>query len=768
MPDIDDGTNYTPDFVTPNQIAQQRAYAKALLENSMTTPTGHSGNVTAVSPWGGVSQLTQALMGGYGMNRAGQEERDLLASGARAASAPPVPGGMPQPQQQPISIPGGPQGVSSNVVPPNMMDATAKQESGAQGYAAVGPQTSQGDHAYGKYQVLGSNVPTWTKEVLGTSMTPEQFLANPQAQDAVYQKKFSEYTAKYGPEGAARAWYGGEGNVNNPNARDLANPNAPTVGQYGQNFTKLASNAPGLPAGALPSAPTAPMAQPGAPQPVATALRGGAPAMSVPQPSMGLPTTAPVQGQQTAQNAGQIPSGMIPQRQQMTRQQLEAIQANPAVPDNVKQWAFQSYYGQNMPIQMQGAFGSNVLIDPRTGQQMVLPGEGHWGESDVMGIKHPTYNAVIPPGYNGPAPSIFGGGSSGGGGAAAPAQANPGSSIRPPDLTAPPEAPAATPPAAPGKSGAVEGKLPQYASLETGTMTDASPGGPLGTPPPQGETAANAGPALASQPPASGPKVAQNVNLDSMSDAEKYQWVQQQQINKDKQEKFNSQDADNYFKAAKSYQDSGTASIQNETQLKLAQNLVNDPRIIQGAWADPRLAVNTAMSALGSDSATATKTLNDALEKIRSGGILGDMRAKLEGLGQVRLAEIHLLDQATLAKNNTVGANRAIIDIALRVQQQQQKMAQITDMYDRGVRWDANGKAVVDPQGNAVLAPATARSTGELNDTINTYLKNNRLFSPDEIKNYSKDLTATAVPEPKTGGPVTTLPPNYKKLPPAP
>lgn len=104
---------------------------------------------------------------------------------------------------------------------------------GSGNYAAVGPATSTGDRAYGRYQVMGVNIPQWTQAILGHAMTPQQFISDPQAQDAVFNAKYGEYVQKYGPEGAARAWFGGPGNVNNPNAKDV---NGMTVGQYGQKF----------------------------------------------------------------------------------------------------------------------------------------------------------------------------------------------------------------------------------------------------------------------------------------------------------------------------------------------------------------------------------------------------------------------------------------------------------------------------------------------------------------------------------------------------
>lgn len=123
--------------------------------------------------------------------------------------------------------------------------AIAGIESGGQpngGYGAIGPETGKG-RAHGKYQVMDFNVAPWTKEVLGQEMTPQQFLQNPQAQDAVFKAKFGQLVEKHGPEGASRAWFAGEGGMNNPNARDV---NGMTPDRYGQQFAQnLGGQQPG-------------------------------------------------------------------------------------------------------------------------------------------------------------------------------------------------------------------------------------------------------------------------------------------------------------------------------------------------------------------------------------------------------------------------------------------------------------------------------------------------------------------------------------------
>lgn len=174
----------------------------------------------------GAARMAQALVGGNMMRseREADDEanRNAMASllgGSQSAAQP-----QPMQQQQPAAHP-----VSN---PQSWANAISGIESSGK-YDALGPVTKTGDRAYGKYQVMGANVPQWTKAHLGQEMTPEQFAANPQAQDAVFKGQFGQYAQKYGPEGAAKAWFAGEGGMNNPNAKDQLGT---SVAQYAQKF----------------------------------------------------------------------------------------------------------------------------------------------------------------------------------------------------------------------------------------------------------------------------------------------------------------------------------------------------------------------------------------------------------------------------------------------------------------------------------------------------------------------------------------------------
>ena len=101
-------------------------------------------------------------------------------------------------------------------------------------YGALGPRTESGDQAYGRYQVMGSNVPVWTKEALGRSMTPDQFLANKEAQDAVARYKFGQYVEQYGnPYDAASVWFSGRPMAQAGQSADITGTNVPEyVGRF--------------------------------------------------------------------------------------------------------------------------------------------------------------------------------------------------------------------------------------------------------------------------------------------------------------------------------------------------------------------------------------------------------------------------------------------------------------------------------------------------------------------------------------------------------
>ena len=105
--------------------------------------------------------------------------------------------------------------------------AIAQQESGGD-YGALGVVVPSGDRAYGKYQIMGNNIPAWSKEILGRAMTPQEFLRDHKAQEQIARAKLQQAYRTYdSPRQAAMSWFGGAGGVEDP---------YPEVRQYGASI----------------------------------------------------------------------------------------------------------------------------------------------------------------------------------------------------------------------------------------------------------------------------------------------------------------------------------------------------------------------------------------------------------------------------------------------------------------------------------------------------------------------------------------------------
>lgn len=86
----------------------------------------------------------------------------------------------------------------------------AVESDGSGGYGAIGGRTKKGDRAYGAYQVMDFNIPSWTKKYYGKQLTPQEFLNNEAAQDAVFDGEFGGYLDKYGNfNDAMSMWFSG-------------------------------------------------------------------------------------------------------------------------------------------------------------------------------------------------------------------------------------------------------------------------------------------------------------------------------------------------------------------------------------------------------------------------------------------------------------------------------------------------------------------------------------------------------------------------------
>jgi hypothetical protein len=108
---------------------------------------------------------------------------------------------------------------SKSVSLPQAKLAVGTYESG-NNYQTLGPRVIGSDgtdrgQALGRYQVMPENLAPWLKQAGLPSMTQQEFLKSPSAQDKVFETVFGGYMDKYGSFNKATiAWFAGEGSVN--------------------------------------------------------------------------------------------------------------------------------------------------------------------------------------------------------------------------------------------------------------------------------------------------------------------------------------------------------------------------------------------------------------------------------------------------------------------------------------------------------------------------------------------------------------------------
>ena len=192
--------------------------------------------------------------------------------------------------------------------------AIANIESGGD-YGALGPTTKSGDRAYGKYQVMGENIPNWTKQALGKSLTPQEFLRDKNAQEAVFEDQFARNTAKYGSaQDAASVWFSGKPIAKAGQRADILGTTAPAyVNKFNAVYGRQApvQNAMVAPVtGVAPQMPAGPVAPPaGVIAPQTIAPQPALPSMKLPEYPVGS-TEANNQkfGLETLKSAGYNPA----------------------------------------------------------------------------------------------------------------------------------------------------------------------------------------------------------------------------------------------------------------------------------------------------------------------------------------------------------------------------------------------------------------------------------------------------------------------------
>lgn len=211
--------------LTPEELEKRREVEEALLAKGVDT--------SPVGDWTqGLARVANAAAGSFRrgrLERAGEDIADtnkglianLLSGNLSSTASPAIPTTS---ATSPAPSAGD----------PSYRDAIASIESAGSGdYSAVGPTHPKMGQALGRYQIMEANLAPWGQEALGRPVSKEEFLSNPQIQDALFDAKFGSYVSKFGPEGAAQAWFAGPGGVGKTERKDVLGTD---VNSYGKKF----------------------------------------------------------------------------------------------------------------------------------------------------------------------------------------------------------------------------------------------------------------------------------------------------------------------------------------------------------------------------------------------------------------------------------------------------------------------------------------------------------------------------------------------------
>lgn len=782
--------SYPQGYITPDAAKAAYDYSQALLKNSMGTVPGTKGGWTV-----GLQHMVEALMGGQQAYQANRGQLGSAQYGASTIPTrqTPTPDNSQgnAPSDKTSALPEGAVNIASTGGSDPMDQAAAttkKQESGGN-YAnvttTINQRTGKPQSALGAYGVMdshiGPNGDGWDREILGKVVTPQEFLKNPQMQDTIYKAKMGQYIAQYGPQGAGRAWIGGAGGVNNPQRTD---PLGTQVGDYGNKFALGFNGQPSSMANA-----------PGGQQAIALALAKGAPGATptvagVPaeqQMAQNGPYVAPFAVPQRPHigeeqfRKSQSDFYLSPEQKKAAAdayysefqpQQVPYLGGNVIInPQNKNQQFFspgvqwneeKSSTGATRKVPAYVAPGPKGPIQQRIEEQSstspAAPGVAIPAEAppDIKPGMLSTPPAAAPPAVVTPPPAPASPA------AVAPPAASPSAPVPPtgsvgaitppkaPIAPAPPPAAASPAPITPQQllASNAPGGLPvaQAAAAARLPLTPPVPGtgnemiakaqGSLGgapanfvpgaAPPIANATTpmgANALGALTtpSPLPAKGPQTAENFeDWDAR--------MRKAGVDYEQRKALASADATAYTKTAQNYMDIGQKATKEIPAMALAEKMVADPRFYSGVGADWALLANKVRAALG-DKAAAAPT--EVFQKLMSGAALDNLKIQLGGLGQIRLAEINLMNQSMANLYNTPTANAAVLQMMQRVNKQADMISRIAASYGQGWRWGQDGKAYRSDE---------APTNGGLAQAVKQYTDLNPLFTNDEIQNYGKTL----------------------------
>lgn len=159
--------------------------------------------------------------------------------------------------------------------------------------------------------------------------------------------------------------------------------------------------------------------------------------------------------------------------------------------------------------------------------------------------------------------------------------------------------------------------------------------------------------------------------------------------------------------------EAGTKAQMEIPQLDLLKEQMNDPNFFSGAGEKYNLLYKRLKSAVGIDPEAAVP--QEYLRKATAANVLSSLGA-LKGLGQIRVAEINMAREAAASPDNSIPANKLLVEISKRTHERNAQIAEMAQDYK---------------EKNGVLDPGFDKQ-------VTAFYKKNPLFTDAEIKDWHK------------------------------
>lgn len=223
--------------------------------------------------------------------------------------------------------------------------------------------------------------------------------------------------------------------------------------------------------------------------------------------------------------------------------------------------------------------------------------------------------------------------------------------------------------------------------------------------------------------------------------------LDQRGLRYERQEEYQKKDVEAHRKLTDETTQRGRLARTYLPELEMASNLINNPNFISGSFQPLRDQVQRFKGTFGFDPTAAAP--NEIFDKIMSRSILNDLKLSLGGLGQVRVAEIDLLKQATANRSMTKEGMAHVIDLMVRLHKDAERIGTITNKYEQGYRLMDDGKTWIKGRDGKAAKTGEAPTMAGLQDTLENYAKANPIMTSEDM---AKALTGLTPKETKKEG----------------